>query len=315
MQQLLNFSKFLAVGVVLLIAFSGCNKDEEQPTAPDGGIASTAFPNNTASLSPGGGPVQGKLTGGTAPYTIQTQPDAAVATAALSGASSDTLTISPVAVGNTSVVIEDASTGMGDNPTGQTVTILITVSEGGGGGGAFAGSGTFSVNTSAGNFSASGAYDSNATSGQGVGALRYTVTGESPSDADILEIIAYDARSVADVDLVFIAFTYQNGTLMPMEYPYASTTAWSTFGIGFGVNLNDPSDIYVAISGSASITSLTASSVAGTCSGTATNSMLQSLTFSAGSFNVNEYGTGNAPDGPLEEKILAAVRKAKANAR
>jgi hypothetical protein len=168
MWPLLRVIMVPAAILAMAICSAGCSKDEEQPTEPGGGgISSAAFPNNTANVVAGGGAVSGTLTGGTPPYSIQTEPDSSVATAELSGTNNTTLTITPVAIGTTSVVIEDSSPGAGDSPTGQTVTITINVTESGSGG-FIAGSGTFSVNTSLDSFGAEGAFDTNATSGQGV---------------------------------------------------------------------------------------------------------------------------------------------------
>jgi hypothetical protein len=313
MQRLQKTAPLVLLG--FFIFFAACGDDEEPSTPTPTGITSAAFPNNAANLTAGGGPVSGRMTGGTAPYTINTQPDAAVATATISGASMDTLTITPVGVGTTSVVVEDAS---GDSPAGRTVTIAINVTGGSGGTGVFAGSGSFSVNTSIGNFGAEGVYDSNATSGQGVGALRYTSPGDDPADSDVLDIIAYNARSVSDVDLAFISFYYPNGTLTTGSYQFVQgTPGYAFFGIGFGIDLNNPMDIYAAISGTANLASLTSSTASGTFSGTGLDPQNPGvpITFSEGAFNVTGYGTGDAPNKSIEQLILRAVREARSKAR
>ena len=164
----------MATVVGFLVSSLACKKDE--PTSSTGGgISSTAFPGNAANLAAGAGATTGTLTGGTPPYLINTQPDSAVATAELSGTNNATLAITPVGAGTTSVIVEDSSPGATESLTGQTVTINITVTEGGVTG--LTGTGMLSVFSSIGDFSASGAFDPNAGSGQGVGGLRVNENG------------------------------------------------------------------------------------------------------------------------------------------
>lgn len=294
----------LVVSAGLLV--SGC-KDEENPTDPGlgagGGITSPAFPNNTATLAPGGVAVQGTLSGGTPPYTIKTAPDIAVATAELSGANMDVLTITPVAIGTTSVTIEDASTANNDSPSGIEAIINIVVQEGGGGTSGYAGSGTLTLTTSIQNFSASGTYDENAASGQGVGGLRSSF-GDEPTAYDRLDIIAYVARSVSDADVVFLSYQQETalvqGTfpLVPAGGPYGSVA------FGFGVNLANPeASIYVATTGNSGLSAIAQTTAAGNnISGSALNvqNPTQTATFNSGTFNATGIGQGDAPFGRTE---------------
>jgi hypothetical protein len=308
---------FLAASFLLALGFIGC-KDDETPTDPGGGIGgltSAAFPNNTANLAPGGAPAVGAITGGTVPYSINTPPNAAVATAALSGANSDTLTITPVAVGTTSVIIEDSAPSSGDSPSGATLTINITVSEGGGGGG-LSGSGTFSVSSSVGNLSASGTFDPNATSGQGVGGARYA--GNSPAASDNIEVWGYVARSATDFDIAVALMVYPNGSLMNGTYPFVPTGAgmFGSFALALGVNPNNITEnLYVASAGAGvNLTSITSTNAAGNSSGSGynINNPTATFTFEGATFNVNNYGMGGAPEGPIGiaiEKALAELRK------
>ncbi|MDH4068792.1 MAG: hypothetical protein OEV30_00055 [Ignavibacteria bacterium] len=310
----------LAISVGLV--FSGC-KDDENPTDPGlggGGITSPAFPNNTANLAPGGAAAVGTLSGGTPPYAIKTAPNASVATAALSGTNMEVLTITPVAVGTTSVTIEDASTASNDSPSGLETVISIVVSEGGGGGGTgIAGSGTMTLNTSIANFSASGTYNENAVSGQGVGGVRYS-TGDNPSAFYRLDLIAYNARSLTDADLVVMSFqSAENQDLMTGNFSFTPMGgAFANASFGFGINLSDPNAVlYTTLSGSttlASLTQTTASVIK--VSGDALNPQNPTMTaqITGGAADVNGIGQGDAPfgDTEIERAVLEFYQRWKA---
>lgn len=312
-----NYGKaFLAASLLLgLISFS-CSEDDNPADPMPTGIGSAAFPNNTANFAPGGAPAVGALTGGAPPYAVNTAPNAAVATAELSGANMDTLTITPVGVGTTSVIIQDSAPSRGDNPA-ATVTITITVSEGGGGGGGLAGSGTFSVTSSIGNLSASGTFDTTATSGQGVGGLRYS--SESSAASDIIEVWGYVARSSTDFDIAAALVSYPNGSLMNANYPFVPTGAgmFGSFALAFAVDpQNITANLYIAATGSGvNLTSITTTNAAGNASGSGynVNNPTATFTFEGATFNVNNYGMGGSiPEGPVGvaiEKALAELRK------
>jgi hypothetical protein len=279
-------------------------------------MSSAAFPGNAANLAPGGAPAVGAITGGTPPYSINTAPNNTVATAELSGANMDTLTITPVAVGTTSVIIEDSAPSSDDSPSGATLTITITVSEGGGGSG-LAGSGTFSVTSSIGNLSASGTFDTSATSGQGVGGVRYTGADGSGA-SDNLEVWGYVARSSTDFDIVVALMVYPNGTLMNGAYPFIPTGGgmFGSFALAFGVSPdNITENLYVAATGSGvNLTNITETNASGNSSGSGynINNPSATFTFEGATFNVNNYGMGSAPEGPIGvaiEKALGELRK------
>jgi hypothetical protein len=301
------FLKVLPLLIAVIALPFGCSEDDE-PTNPGGGggISSPAFPGNAVTLSPGGAAVSGQLTGGTAPYTVQTPPNAAVATAEISGTNGDTLTITPVGEGTTSVIVEDNSTRTGDSPAGQTVTINITVSAGGGGGGDY-GSGSFDMSTSKGTLMAEGSYVGGATSGQGVGGMRSTT-----SDADIMLVFAYVARSATDVDVASMTYYYPSGTLQTgVQYPFLPTGgAYATLSFGFGINPSDPNaDYYAAVEGNANLTNLTATSVSGTGAGSGfnVNNPTDTFTMEMKTFTVNNYATGGTI---LEKQIGASLMRA-----
>ena len=117
-------SFILAVTGLLLAVLVGC-KDSNSPTDNGGGggggsTFTSGFTGNAVSLAPGTS-AAAKLTGGTAPFSITSAPNAAVATASISN---DSIRISAVAPGTTSVMVSDASPSSGD---AQTLTIAITV--------------------------------------------------------------------------------------------------------------------------------------------------------------------------------------------
>lgn len=97
--------------------------------AGGGGTTLTTNPTSISVVAAAAGTVT--LSGGTAPYSIQTAPDNSIATAALDGA---TLTVTGVAAGAASVIIADSSA------TPQTATISITVTAAPGGTGSGSGS-------------------------------------------------------------------------------------------------------------------------------------------------------------------------------
>jgi hypothetical protein len=221
-----------------------------------------------------------------------------------------------VGVGTTSVIIEDSSPSSGDSPSGATLTISITVSEGGGGGGGLTGSGTFSVTSSVGNLSASGTFDTSATSGQGVGGVRYS--GDNPAASDVIEVWGYVARSQSDFDIAVALMSYPNGSLMNGTYPFVPTGAgmFGSFALAFGVSPeNITQNLYIAAMGAGvNLTSITATNCAGNASGNGynINNPTATFTFEGANFNVNNYGMASAPEGPIGvaiEKALKELRK------
>lgn len=112
----------LALSAVLLLV-AGCKKDET--TAPQNNTPgfTSSFANNSSTINPGN-TSSAKLTGGTPPYTITSPPNPTVATASITN---DSVRITAVGSGTTSVMISDASPAMGDNPETNTLTINISV--------------------------------------------------------------------------------------------------------------------------------------------------------------------------------------------
>lgn len=108
-QHLSRVLSLLALMTIALI--TGCKKDDAVVTPP------TGFTLNTTSLSvAGAGSANVTVSGGTAPYTIQTGPDTSIATATISGS---TITVTGVAGGFTTIVVTDAAS--------ASLTLKITV--------------------------------------------------------------------------------------------------------------------------------------------------------------------------------------------
>ena len=112
---------------MLILGVTSCKKDDS-PTSTGGSSGFTSsFSNNAVTINPGSQSAA-KLSGGTPPYSITTPPNASVATASISN---DSVFITAVAAGTTSMTISDASPTAGDNPNARTLTININVPSGG----------------------------------------------------------------------------------------------------------------------------------------------------------------------------------------
>lgn len=121
---------FALLVALLALIIGACSDDN--PTGPGGGgitVINFSDPSPTVSATAGTA-VKVKLAGGTLPYTIQTAPNSAVATASLS---TDTLTITPVAAGSTTISVRDASPAQEESQMPLVVTITINVTGGIGG--------------------------------------------------------------------------------------------------------------------------------------------------------------------------------------
>ncbi|MBM2841020.1 MAG: hypothetical protein HW412_1548 [Bacteroidetes bacterium] len=115
-----RIAKVFALVVVLGILTTGCKKDDAPTSTPPAGITTFNFTSANQSLpvTTAGGATKAKLTGGTLPYAITSAPNNAVATATVSN---DTLTVTPVAAGTTSITIEDS------NPTPDNLQLKIPI--------------------------------------------------------------------------------------------------------------------------------------------------------------------------------------------
>ena len=112
----------LALSAALLLV-GGCKKSDTTAPVNNAPGFTSGFSNNSVAINPGN-TSSAKLTGGTPPYSITTPPNPTVATASITN---DSVHITAVGSGTTSVVISDASPSMGDSPEANTLTINITV--------------------------------------------------------------------------------------------------------------------------------------------------------------------------------------------
>jgi len=96
-----NFSPLRLICLLAFLPLAGCPDDETM--APP----SSGFNVSSTQLSAGAGTMgMATISGGTAPYSIKSGPDPAIATASISGS---TLTVTGVAGGYTSLVVQDAA--------------------------------------------------------------------------------------------------------------------------------------------------------------------------------------------------------------
>jgi hypothetical protein len=165
---------------------------------------------------------------------------------------------------------------------------LAVINEGGGGG-----SGSMSYNSNQGNFSASGPFNPNQTSGTMVGAWRWQEGGY-----DMLEIDGYDITSASSARLAALVFLTQ-GTLSTGSHAFPSAAYFVYFP-----EYPDTSNAYILSSGTANLSSLTQSTAMGSFSGTGTHSSgSPTINVANGSFDVN-YVPGGAPTRPTSDAKL-----------
>lgn len=254
----------------------GCKKDES-PTSPGGGGLPTfsfATSGQTFTVPASGGAARAVLTGGTLPYTITSAPSASVATASLTY---DTLTVTPVGPGSTSISITD-SLGMLQD---RVVTLNITVT-GTSGGGNF-GSGTVTVNSSVGNRS-------------------YTGTGVFPIGAGPSVIAVYDTISHGLFMLGYrqISGSHYDYALLSIFMPQgvtAGTYGGDTVGFEAGYNIDTThtdSLSYSGVSGTITVSTVSGNTASGSYAGQATQLSSGSTANFNGTFNVT-YVRGIEP--------------------
>jgi hypothetical protein len=140
----LGYLSLMAAMVSMTIL--GCKKDDDNKSSSGGGGGGGGGGLSSAPATVAvqeGNTATNIITGGTQPYAIQTAPNTSIATAVLTGT---TLTITGVAAGSTSVIVEDSG-------SANTVTIPITVTSAGGGGTLIFKSGTIAMDVDGTNYS------------------------------------------------------------------------------------------------------------------------------------------------------------------
>ena len=181
------------------------------------------------------------------------------------------------------------------------------------GNGLFKTEGTLSFSSNRGNFTATGVFDTLMTNASASGAFTYTEGGKT-----IVMVFAYNVISQTNVQMVFSGVGDTSGTVSTGSYPFNLTTG-SKIGIfGYFPNIADNSAnpaFYVLTSGSMNISSISATSVAGSFASTGLNAMdtLQTISITNGTYNTpvveHFFDTPSSIEALAVEKIKAAVRK------
>ena len=293
--QGLHLSK-LVVCLVLVgcvgVLFTGCKNDDE-PTSPDGttpgGGLTSSIP--TSILIFAVAEVSAKITGGTPPYSVQSNTNPQVATASISN---DTVTIMAVNPGTTIIVIEDSSSSPGDAATSNTVTFTVEV---------WGGSGSMSFNSDQGNFSVSGVLP-NLPPGQGAGGVRVV-----PGDREQLLLFGAALNSATDWSITILCFfSQQSATLDTGTYLFLFPAVFSWFP---HLNPNDSTtseNVFLLSDGSANLSSLSESHAQGTFSGSGYNIQTGDLiSVSNGQFDIS-YARGELSPS-ANDVIEVIVRK------
>lgn len=294
---------FWACLLVLSIGLlsSGCKKDEETTSPPQGPAAPTltsnSFPGNAISVAPGSGPVSGKLQGGTPPYSITTPPNTAVATASVSN---DTLIVTPMGTGTTTFTIADAAGGAGDSPN-FTSSFTVTIQQAGGS------MAHNYQNSTSGTFSAQGMFDSIYVANEGCGGFRYIEQGY-----DDMWLYGYKMNSANDISIAVVLF-YSMGGLATGAYSFTPTSPTTFASLVFVPHYNpqdtSTSQYYYLTTGTATLTALTASNAQGTYSGNGNNSVQGTIAITSGQFNINYLTQSPPPIAIANNGIEAGARK------
>ena len=291
-RALLRWSCAAALVAVTGVLEIGCKKDES-PTSSGGGGGLPAYSFGTSGqtfpVPVSGGAARAVLTGGTLPYTITSSPNPTVALASLSH---DTLTVTPVAAGSTSISIAD-SLGMLQD---RVVTLGITVS---GSTGSGYGSGTMTVSSTAGNRS-------------------FTGTGVWPPAAGPSVLAVYDTvlRTLYMLGYQRVSGSHYDFVLMYVLMPTGVTTGtyevgqYSAFQVGYNADTTyTDTTAYAGESGNVVISSVSGLNAMGSYSGTASLNGATAIAMS-GTLNVT-FVVGRAPMTSAEDRpsTVGVVRK------
>ncbi|HAP34460.1 MAG TPA: hypothetical protein DCQ28_00385 [Bacteroidetes bacterium] len=218
------------------------------------------------------------------------------------------LTVTGVAAGSTSVVVKD------NGSPAKTVTIPITVTTSGGGGGGFTTAGTVSFSSNKGNFTASGIYNGDATTGSGAGAMTMSSGGSY-----IMQVTGYRVNSATSIDIAILQFM-DTSPIASGSYNYPPTSGTKTVIVSYApaVNPNDTNEnIYLLTSTTANISAFSSSNTQGTFSG---NGMYYSngtvvptntIAITGGTFNVPVIPliALNVLQQPIDKKIEKIIKR------
>lgn len=178
--------------------------------------------------------------------------------------------------------------------------------------GLFKTEGTFSLTSNRGNFLATGIFDTLYTNTSASGAFKYTEDGNT-----VVMIFAYNVISQTNFQMVFAGFIDTLNTTAAGTYSFNPVGSSKIALFGYFPNMLDTSDasgFYFLNSGSMNVSTLTATSVAGTFSGGGKDVVdtNRTITISNGTFNTpvveHYFATPDYEDELVIGKIKETVR-------
>ncbi len=186
---------------------------------------------------------------------------------------------------------------------------VLTPGGGGGGGGGFTTAGTISFSSDIGNFTATGIYNENATTGSGAGAFT-----QSSAGGNTLTIYGYRVNSATSIDITVIQFM-NSAPIATGSFVFPSTGSKSVTVLYFPANNpNDTTEnFYLLSTATANISAISASNAQGTFSGNGMYSANPSNTIAvtSGTFNVPVMPliTLNVLQQPIDNKIERVIKR------
>lgn len=179
--------------------------------------------------------------------------------------------------------------------------------------GLFKSAGTFSFSSDQGNFIANGIFDTLMASSNASGAFKYT-----EGNRTFVMVFAYNVSSQTNMQVVFAGMADTASTTSTGTYSFNNSTGSKVGFFGYFPNLADTSSaakFFVLTKGAMNVSSLSATAIAGTFSGTGVNvfDTLQTIALTNGTYNspiVESYFAIDSDEElMIREKIQEAVRK------
>lgn len=292
----MNTIRIIFHALIIVTIFSGfiC-EDTDSPVTPQGGGAGAGLSATSTNLTVlKGGTSTVIISSGSAPYSLVQNSNPTVAMVSLSQSQ---LTVEGIGAGSTNIVIEDASSPKKSVTIAVTVVTTITIST----------PGTVAFTYPNGDFLASGplSISENSTpTEEGAGALQ---------QFGATSVIAYKVYSPTNIDLFEADFIYATSLVTgTYSYPSGGNKVEIIYYKNFNVQdtVNRPT-VYIFSAATAAITSVTATMMTGTFSGTGVNfyNNTQFLTISNGTFNVPIKNLGGMEDRSIDSRIGKILRK------
>jgi hypothetical protein len=286
----------LTIGSLLvLMVCTGFICEDDSPSG-SGGSLDVLFASSSNVTVLNGTRSKVVISNGTSPYSIVQNSNSAVATASLNGAE---LQIDGLTTGATTITVQDGSTPAKSVSITATVVTSVTLTS----------SGSLSFSSPSGNFSASGilslSQDTPPTSGQAAGALQKFGS---------TSVVAYRVNSPTNIEVVEMDLIYAT-SLVTGTYSYPS--GGNTIQLIYAKNINpqnssETAKVYAFLTASATVTSVTATTISGTFSGTGTNIVSSSttdvMTVTNGTFSVPIKDMGGNEEHSIE-RMAQRVRE------